>query len=214
VVAGRDVHCLTAVTQVLCHHGYEPGDVDHTDLRVLSGATGVSLAPPYGVPGGEVVIRLARPTDLAAMTLVWADASRTAYRPIFPTSVPPPSLAALLRVWERSVEHPGCQVFVAATGEQVVGTVLVERNADGTGDFARLYVHPSRWDAGIGRALYDVALESLRAAQVSDVRLWVLVENGRAREWYEREGWTATGERQEVVAAVEEVRYRFGLGSA
>ena len=214
VVAGRDVHCLTAVTQVLCHHGYEPDDGDLTDLRALAGSTGVSLAPPYGEPGRDVVVRPARPTDLGAMTLVWADSSRTAYRPIFPTSAPPPSLAALLRVWERSVEHAGCQAFVAATGDQVIGTVLVERHEDGTGEFGRLYVHPSRWDGGIGRALYDLALESLRALHVGDVRLWVLVGNRRAREWYEHEGWTETGERREVVPGVEELRYSFGLGGA
>ncbi len=214
VVAGHDVHCLTAVTQVLRHHGYEPDSDDLTDLRVLAGATGVSLAPPYGVAGTDLVVRPARPTDLGAMTLVWADASRTAYRPIFPTGVPPPSLAALLRVWEHSVEHPGCQVFVAASGDQVVGTVLVERNDDGSGDFARLYVHPSRWGSGIGRALYDAALDSLRTSLATEVRLWVLEANRRARDWYEREGWTASGERQEVVAGVEEVRYRLGLGHA
>ncbi len=214
MVAGHDVHCLTAVTQVLCHHGYEPDEGDLTDLRTLAGATGVSLAPPYGEPGAEVVIRPARPTDLGAMTLVWADASRTAYRSIFPPSAPPPSLAALLRVWEHSVEHPACQAFVAASGDQVVGTVLVERDMDGSGDFARLYVHPSRWGSGIGRALYDAALDSLRALHVTEVRLWVLEANRRARDWYEREGWAVTGERHEVVAGVEEVRYRLGLGAA
>ena len=43
-VAGRDVRCLTAETQVLCHaHGYTPTDKDFRDMQFLRERFGVAL---------------------------------------------------------------------------------------------------------------------------------------------------------------------------
>lgn len=48
VVTGREVRCLTADVQMLCHaHGYAPGDTDFHDMRLLNARLGTRLLPPY-----------------------------------------------------------------------------------------------------------------------------------------------------------------------
>jgi GNAT superfamily N-acetyltransferase len=61
-----------------------------------------------------------------------------------------------------------------------------------TGEITRLYVHPRRWRAGVGRALLAAAEDALRAANVS--RAWLNTEErGPAGPFYERCGWRREG---------------------
>jgi lincosamide nucleotidyltransferase A/C/D/E len=47
-VGGRDVACLTADVQMVDHTtGYEPGDTDFHDMRLLNERLGTRLLPPY-----------------------------------------------------------------------------------------------------------------------------------------------------------------------
>jgi lincosamide nucleotidyltransferase A/C/D/E len=46
-VRDRDVPCLTAETQVLCHTGYELHDSDYHDMYALHERFGVALLPEY-----------------------------------------------------------------------------------------------------------------------------------------------------------------------
>lgn len=47
-VGPRDVRCLTADVQVLCHAtGYTPADTDIHDMRLLHDRLGTRLLPPY-----------------------------------------------------------------------------------------------------------------------------------------------------------------------
>ena len=62
-----------------------------------------------------------------------------------------------------------------------------------------LYIEPSRWRAGVGRALLAEALARLRAAEWSEVTLWVLAGNSPARAFYERFGFAADGAEVEHV---------------
>jgi lincosamide nucleotidyltransferase A/C/D/E len=45
------VKCLTADVQMLCHAGgYEPGETDFHDMRLLNARLGTALLPPYDAP--------------------------------------------------------------------------------------------------------------------------------------------------------------------
>jgi GNAT superfamily N-acetyltransferase len=61
------------------------------------------------------------------------------------------------------------------------------------GELYALYVTPSRWSTGIGRALMGSALAALNEAGHPRVVLWVLADNARARRFYERAGFTPDG---------------------
>jgi ribosomal protein S18 acetylase RimI-like enzyme len=106
-------------------------------------------------------------------------------------------------------------VFVAVRDGVVVGFVSVGPADDKTlaadvGELYAIYVHPSVWDVGAGRALMSRAVQALRELGYARAVLWVLGSNERARRFYERAGWTADGatkveERPGV--ALHEVRY-------
>jgi ribosomal protein S18 acetylase RimI-like enzyme len=61
----------------------------------------------------------------------------------------------------------------------------------------------------VGRALYDKALSYLTETGYTQASLWVLEQNERARRWYERLGWTCTGQRKLVLGSdrIADVRY-------
>jgi len=61
--------------------------------------------------------------------------------------------------WDR-----GRRSFVADDRGDLIGVVLAGPDPDDEhrGQLARLYVAPERWGEGIGRRLYDAAIDSLR----------------------------------------------------
>jgi lincosamide nucleotidyltransferase A/C/D/E len=47
-IGRREVACLTAVVQMLCHAtGYEPAETDFHDMHLLNARLGTALLPPY-----------------------------------------------------------------------------------------------------------------------------------------------------------------------
>jgi GNAT superfamily N-acetyltransferase len=73
--------------------------------------------------------------------------------------------------------------FLAEDDCEVVGLAAV-----GPDELYALYVHPDRWGTGVGQLLIEQAHEAL-AGTCEEARLTVLVGNGRARRFYERNGW-------------------------
>ena len=47
-VDGREVACLSAGVQVLCHLAYEPDETDRRDMELLAVSRGMTLPGPYG----------------------------------------------------------------------------------------------------------------------------------------------------------------------
>ena len=47
-VDGREVVCLSAEAQVLCHLNYEPDETDRRDMKLLASNRGITLPQPYG----------------------------------------------------------------------------------------------------------------------------------------------------------------------
>jgi len=73
-----------------------------------------------------------------------------------------------------------------------------------------IYVLPSRWSTGAGRALMDGVLSLTERAGYTDISLWVLEVNIRARRFYEKAGFRLTGESGVLrgLPGVTQVRYR------
>jgi GNAT superfamily N-acetyltransferase len=79
--------------------------------------------------------------------------------------------------------------LLAEDGDGVCGFVSWDAR---TGELTRLYVHPRRWRAGVGRGLLAAAEGALRAAGVR--RAWLHTEErGPAVAFYERCGWRRDG---------------------
>jgi GNAT superfamily N-acetyltransferase len=113
---------------------------------------------------------------------------------------------------ERWTGRPADGAWVAEVDGRVVGVVQVHPDADdpAAGLLHGLNVEPAAQGAGLGTALYEHALEQLRAAGFGHAVLWVFEGNGHARGFYERRGWTADGATG-TAAGAPELRYRKDL---
>ena len=64
---------------------------------------------------------------------------------------------------------------------------------DRRGEIYGFYLHPSAWGSGSAGALMSRCEEFLRDEGFTSAVLWVLRDNPRARAFYEKAGWHATG---------------------
>ena len=111
---------------------------------------------------------------------------------------------------------PSLRISVAGPPGGVFGLSVVSacRDEDAGEDVAELrllYADPTVWDRGVGAALLRHAVDTLQSLGFGEVRLWVLRENDRARAFYERHGWRATGAEQVTEhpqGSYVEARYR------
>jgi GNAT superfamily N-acetyltransferase len=81
---------------------------------------------------------------------------------------------------------------------------------DDVGEVRSLFVSPSHWRAGVGRALMDAALDDLRERGHSTATVWSFSANDRANRFYESCGFEPDGaERtEERFAGIPSIRYR------
>ena len=115
--------------------------------------------------------------------------------------------------YEYAGQRAHVQVATDAKG-QVVGVSMFggERDPDrgeGRGELWALYVAPSHWDRGYGRSLLRAAEAHLASSGLSDLVLWVLENNVRARRFYEGAGWQCDDVKKPFGdSGTDEVRYR------
>src|SRR5437588_8141317 len=87
------------------------------------------------------------------------------------------------------------RILVAEDGDSIVGIATCRRDG-ATCELRALYVVPDAWGTGVARRLTEAALDAMRDRGAVEARLWVVEANGRARRFYEREGWTLDGPRR------------------
>ena len=141
---------------------------------------------------------------------------QAAYRHVFPAEELDRGGFIQADRWsERLVRPPtGWSTFVAEHAGEIVGFTSVgpSRDENGIGELYAIYVDPEQWSTGTGRALIEQAEDQLRTVY-EEVTLWVLEDNPRARQFYERAGWVAAGEPSfDPVPSLEMVEYRLSVG--
>jgi ribosomal protein S18 acetylase RimI-like enzyme len=144
-------------------------------------------------------IRTASKSDAEAITEVQIAAIREAYCDLWPAD----ELARIAAnysskadVWR---EHLGSwTTLVAEVDGDIAGYVSLEPCEDeetpGTvGTIAGIYVRPEERGLGIGQALMREAMARSRDRGLVEVYLWVLRENRRAVDFFERLGFRMNG---------------------
>jgi len=182
---------------------------------------GARAAP--GVTPGEAgmrppSVRRAGPADSAGIARVHVRSWQAGYRGLLTgDELAGDSEAERDATWSGLMtDGGGPVVLVAENDAKIVGFCAVatpSRDPDAAHDVAEvaaLYVDPSAWGTGVGRALMEVALEPLRAGPWLAVTLWVMSGNERAHGFYGRLGFTADGARRSDRAG-SEVRLRASL---
>ena len=149
------------------------------------------------------VVRRARPADAAGIAAVHVETWRDAYRGV----VAADALAALdvhdrTAHWRDVLGAGRAHTLVAVAHDErddggdddvVFGFASFgpTRDADmaGAGELYQIYVSSTRWRAGAGSSLLAEAVDALAALDFAEAALWVLVDNPRARAFYEAHGW-------------------------
>ncbi len=168
-----------------------------------------------------VNLRLARASDPAAIARAQVAAWHAAYVGLIPDAfLAEYTVAQRTQRWEQILRAPlpGGVTLVGEVDGAVEGFASIAHargEEDDGGELVALYVHPGRWETGLGHALHEAALEHLVAAGHARAVLWVLEGNARARSFYERHGWGLDGRRKiddYAGVGVPGVRLARGLG--
>jgi GNAT superfamily N-acetyltransferase len=144
-------------------------------------------------------LRLATGDDADGIARVQERSWQKAYRHVFPAGELDRGGFIQAARWRDRITRPpvGWTTIVAEAGGAVTGFAAVgpSRDERGLGELYAIYVDPSHWSTGTGRALIERAEAELRADYAA-ATLWVLEDNPRARSFYERRGWAPDGRRK------------------
>lgn len=132
---------------------------------------------------------MTRSDEAEVLLRIQREAAVSAFSHVFPQDRYPFPDTAIRDGWLAALADPQIQVFIAEIDTEAVGSVSI-----GHGFLRTLYVLPEHWRSGIGSALHDYGLGQLRSMRFAEARLWTLAENTAARRFYEKRGWTETGD--------------------
>lgn len=152
-----------------------------------------------------MTVRPQRDSDIGAVAAVHVRTWRAAYPDILPAEVLADLDPVEVARRRRGFAGPaGLTNLVAVDGDVVTGFVTFgpyrrQQSAGhlepGVGEVWAIYVDPAHWRTGTGRALLGAALAAADERGWREVRLWVAEANQRARQFYERLGLVADGDR-------------------
>lgn len=140
-------------------------------------------------------IRGLRPEDdRNALSRVYEESWKFAYKGIIPQDyldgIPEGQ-------WAASADKPDMSNLVVTENGEIIGTASFcpSRFEDraGWGEIVSIYLLPDRMGKGYGKKLFAEAVRELEEMGFRDIFLWVLEENTRAREFYERQGFVPNG---------------------
>ncbi len=165
------------------------------------------------------LIRSATIADVDAIADVHVRSWQATYRGQMPDDyLDTLSVTDRAAMWRGVIERadPRRGVFVAETTGEIVGFTAVgpchdEDVSSSCGEVYTIYSLPSAWGQGIGRQLFERAVQELKARHFDPQVLWVVETNARARRFYEIAGWQPDGvTRTEAMPGFEvpAVRYR------
>jgi GNAT superfamily N-acetyltransferase len=115
----------------------------------------------------------------------------------------PPSVARVVRVWEKLADPDACLVIGRsdASGDVVAMALAEPGRAEygagvvipGDGHVSMVFVHPGMWGRGVGGQLLQGLHERASERGWSRTTLWTRASNARARRLYEGQGYRPSG---------------------
>ena len=168
-------------------------------------------------------IRLAIPEDAPAVAVIHVRCWQFAYRGIVPDAILDIlSIPAHEQLWGYALGNPTSdrRLWVADDNRAVVGFCETGPSSDDdatpdTAEVGAIYLEPERIGTGVGRPLFQHAVDDLCERGFRCATLWVFRDNPRARQFYEAAGWHPEAERTRTRgdALVVEIRYRTQLST-
>ncbi len=121
---------------------------------------------------------------------VYEESWKSAYKDIIPQDY----LASIPKGrWVQGLDNQGRKTLVCVDNGRIVGTSSFCQSRfeqfQGWGEVISIYLLPDYVGKGYGKSLMDAVLLELKRQGYENVFLWVLEENFRARNFYERYGF-------------------------
>lgn len=199
---------------------------DNAPSQRLAQRLGHAKTEPIEIEGLRAdVWRIERPSDDEAYNIRTpvpdddAERLRAFVRDTFEdyTSISPPGWTPPERTVEEereALEDPDTRTLVAEPGGVLAGVVSyipasksrLESDDPGLIHFRRLFVHPGWHGSGLAQRLHQRAVDDCRARGFTGMVLFTPHAQGRARRFYERQGW--------VHVADDFADERFGMPTA
>ena len=162
-----------------------------------------------------MTVRLASVDDADVIGRIQVETWRAAYTGLMPDeAIAGFDVESRQRLWREWFDQPwpGSVVFVAEHDGLVVGFANsgLCREEEGAGELYAIYVLPTFWGTGAGRALIKRTEEWMRSSGFEEGILWVMEGNERAERFYRAAGWELDGRKVDQFqgATVSELRYR------
>ena len=163
-------------------------------------------------------IRKAEKSDALEFAACHISAWQSAYRGIIPDEF----LAKLPDSLERRIEQflewfnsPNAFYYVPAYNGKIIGKLVLWDSRDedkpNTGEIGGIYLLEEYWNRGFGRQMMNFALNKLGTMGYKEIFLWVLEENTRARQFYEKCGFATDGAKKEITIGKPLVEIRYVL---
>jgi GNAT superfamily N-acetyltransferase len=144
-------------------------------------------------------VRAATPDDIDALGGITERAWRRTYPGIVPDAVLEAWIESAPDSWRTAFESRaadrGWRPWVADRDGTVLGfaTTTPAKSEwlpppDGAGELTNLYIEPEAIGTGVGRLLYEHAVDDLRARGFNPLVVWAFHDNDRAVRFYERMG--------------------------
>jgi RimJ/RimL family protein N-acetyltransferase len=136
------------------------------------------------------VLREMRVEDVPAVMAVQEPASIAGLSAVFPQDTHPFPCEVLADRWRAEIADPGIDCFVILREDEIAGFSAVAG-----AEIKHFGVALEEWGSGLARTAHDELIEHMAAAGVTRPWLRVYAANPRGRAFWEKLGWTDTGER-------------------
>lgn len=144
-------------------------------------------------------MRSAAPTDADVLGGISGRAFHATYRGIVPDVVLEEWIESGAASWHGALENRAAdspsRAWVAERDGSVIGYATTSPAGDqwlappeGAGELTNLYLDPNVIGSGVGRLLYEHAVEDLRERGFDPLVVWAFRDNSRARRFYEGRG--------------------------
>ncbi|PJG59532.1 GNAT family N-acetyltransferase [Aeromonas cavernicola] len=149
----------------------------------------------------SISLRIARPTDAAAMTVIQRASWLAAYGET-QGSARLAQLAAVehLQVWQRRLAKTDPAPMLLCVDDVIKGLLYWQAMPEHEGAPSALirafYLHPSYWGQGYGRRLWQAVAMQMRMAGCGHATLWLLNGNPVGEHFCQQRGFVFAGQQR------------------
>lgn len=156
------------------------------------------------LPDG-IRVQRAGPADVGRVRKI-VEEGIGAYREWAPDWTPPQATAEQRERLRQNFESDHAWILMALTDDdEVVGVISMAASTAAHGEppppgtiyLWQMFVQPGWQGSGLAQALMDLAFDEAHSRGFTRMTLWAAAGAARARRFYEREGWTLSGETNE-----------------